>query len=194
MVAFFSKWITPNQLTVIRVLLIPVIFFFIWKDTPIYLIIAGGLFTLACMTDYWDGVLARFEGKSTKLGQLLDPVADKILITTVLVILTAQGRVLALITALLIAREFTISGLRSIATLDGIVIPASRMGKLKTSTQMIAIGFLIVHYKTLGIPCHEIGTGLLWLATVVSIWSGVEYFMAFYNSISDELELFSDPN
>lgn len=184
MIDFFAKWITPNQLTVTRIVLIPVIcvLMVIGENIHWLLFTAWGFFAFACLTDYWDGVLARYQGKSTKLGKLLDPVADKILIASVLIIIVSFDRAPSLLVVVLIAREFAISGLRSIAVTEGIVIAASSGGKWKTISQMFASGFLMIHYRTLGIPCHDVGIILLWIATAISIWSGVRYFMAYYHS------------
>jgi len=141
---------------------------------------------IACFTDYWDGVLARHTGKTTDWGKLLDPIADKILITSLLVLLVSLDKAPAYLTVLIIVREFAISGLRSIAAVKGTVIAASSGGKIKTISQMFAVGFLILHYPTWGIPCHEVGIVILWIATAISIWSGLKYFMAYYATISAE--------
>ncbi|MBF0237673.1 MAG: CDP-diacylglycerol--glycerol-3-phosphate 3-phosphatidyltransferase [SAR324 cluster bacterium] len=186
MLGLLSKLVTPNQLTVARMFLIPVIYLLIWIDTPGILFAAAVLYTIACFTDYLDGVLARFEGKSTPLGKLLDPIADKVLVSSILVLLVAMDRAPAIATVILISREFAISGLRSIAVVDGLVIGASWAGKLKTLIQMISIGFLIVHHDTWHIPFHIIGLVLLWASAVISLWSGVEYFMAYYRNTPHE--------
>ena len=134
MVAFFSKWLTANHLTTLRVALVPFIYLgmVFGKDDQTILFSTWLVFLFACLTDYWDGVLARHQGQTTKLGKLLDPVADKILIGTLLVLLVGMGRAPALLAVILISREFIISGLRSIAAAEGVVISASSGGKLKT--------------------------------------------------------------
>ena len=186
MVTFFSKWLTANHLTTLRVILVPFIYLGIvlGRDDQTILFCIWVVFLFACLTDYWDGVLARHQGKTTKLGKLLDPVADKILIISILVLLVGIGRAPELLTVIMISREFIISGLRSIAVTGGIVIPASSGGKLKTIFQMFAIGFLIIHYPTIGIPCHDIGIILLWISTIISLWSGFNYVMAYLRSSS----------
>ena len=184
MVSFFSKWITANQLTTLRVALVPLIYLgmLYGKDEPLILFITWFVFLFACLTDYWDGVLARHQGKTTKLGKLLDPVADKILICSLLVLLVALDRAPALLTVILISREFIISGLRSIAAVEGKVISADFGGKFKTISQMFAVGFLIIHYPTIGIPTHEVGIVILWISTFISIWSGYNYISTFFDS------------
>ncbi|MCS5547266.1 MAG: CDP-diacylglycerol--glycerol-3-phosphate 3-phosphatidyltransferase [SAR324 cluster bacterium] len=188
MIAFFSKWLTANHLTTLRVALVPFIYagMVVGKDEHWILFSSWLIFVFACLTDYWDGVLARHQGQTTKLGKLLDPVADKILIGSLLVLLVAMGRAPALLTVLLISREFIINGLRSIAAAEGVVISASSGGKIKTISQMFAVGFLIIHYPTIGIPCHEVGVILLWISTAISLWSGYNYVAAYYLALPDK--------
>ncbi|MEO1823011.1 MAG: CDP-diacylglycerol--glycerol-3-phosphate 3-phosphatidyltransferase [Candidatus Lambdaproteobacteria bacterium] len=184
MVAFFSKWLTANHLTTLRVALVPFIYLgmVFGKDDQSILFSTWLVFLFACLTDYWDGVLARHQGQTTKLGKLLDPVADKILIGSLLVLLVGMGRAPALLAVILISREFIISGLRSIAAAEGVVISASSGGKLKTIIQMFAVGFLIIHYPTFSIPCHEVGIILLWISIAVSLWSGFNYVVAYFRA------------
>ena len=187
MLSFFSRWITANDLTVLRILLVPVIFIvvLIWKNNPWILFGIWFVYFFACLTDYWDGVLARYQNKSTKLGMLLDPIADKILIMSLLIVLVGLSRAPHYLVAILITREFAITGLRAVASAEGRVIAASTGGKYKTISQMLAVGFLIIHYPTLGIPTHETGIVLLWMATGISIWSGFHYFRAYYSTLPD---------
>jgi len=186
MVRFFSKFVTPHQMTLLRVLLIPAIYVFIYIDTENLLVVAYFLFLFACFTDYWDGILARHTGRTTDLGKLLDPIADKMLICSLLVVLVAFDRAPDYLTALIISREFAVSGLRSVASVQGIVIQASSGGKIKTISQMFAVGFLILHYPTLGVPCHEVGIIMLWIATAIALWSGGKYIFSYYQMIKKE--------
>ena len=181
MLSFFSRWITANDLTVMRILLVPVIFVVMvfWQNNPWVLFGIWFVFLFACLTDYWDGVLARYQNKSTKLGMLLDPIADKILIMSLLIVLVGLNRAPDYLVAILITREFAVTGLRAVAASEGRVIAASSGGKYKTLSQMFAVGFLIIHYPTLGIPTHETGIVLLWLATGISLWRGFQYFRAY---------------
>ncbi len=176
----FPNWITPNRLTLTRVLLIPVIYVLVFLDTQILLAIAWLLFFIACMTDYWDGLLARQTGTTTDFGRLMDPIADKILIISLLILLVGMERAPAHLTALIIVREFAVSGLRSVVVAQGVVIAASKESKYKTILQMFAVGFLILHYPILGIPCHEVGIVLLWAATLFTLWTGARYFLSYY--------------
>lgn len=188
MVAFFSKWLTANHLTTLRVALVPFIYagILIGKDDHLILFSTWTIFAFACMTDYWDGVLARHQGQTTKLGKLLDPVADKILIGSLLILLVALGRAPALLTVILISREFIINALRSIAATEGIIISASSGGKLKTISQMFAVGFLIIHFQTIGIPTHDVGIILLWVSAAISLWSGYNYVAGYFQALSDK--------
>ena len=187
MLSFFSRWITANDLTVMRILLVPVIFVVMvfWQNNPWVLFGIWFVFLFACLTDYWDGVLARYQNKSTKLGMLLDPIADKILIMSLLIVLVGLNRAPDYLVAILITREFAVTGLRAVAASEGRVIAANTGGKYKTLSQMFAVGFLIIHYPTFGIPTHETGIILLWLATGISLWSGVHYFRAYYSTLPD---------
>ena len=187
MLSFFSRWITANDLTVMRILLVPVIFVVMvfWQNNPWVLFGIWFVFLFACLTDYWDGVLARYQNKSTKLGMLLDPIADKILIMSLLIVLVGLNRAPDYLVAILITREFAVTGLRAVAASEGRVIAANSGGKYKTLSQMFAVGFLIIHYPTFGIPTHETGIVLLWLATGISFWSGFHYFRAYCSTLPD---------
>ena len=184
MISFFSKWLTANHLTTLRVALVPFIYagMVVGKDEHCILFSTWVVFLFACLTDYWDGVLARHQGQTTKLGKLLDPVADKILIGSLLILLVGMGRAPAFLTVILISREFIITGLRSIAAAEGKVISASSGGKLKTISQMFAVGFLIIHFPTIGIPTHEVGIVILWASTAISLWSGYHYVVAYFQA------------
>lgn len=182
MVQYFPKFITPDLLTAIRVAAIPIIFVLIIVGNNFFLWVALFIYLFACLTDYWDGALARYSGISTDFGKLLDPIADKMLVSSVLVALVSMNRAEAFITAILISREFAVSGLRSIAVVKGIVIAASSGGKWKTALQMVSLGFLIVNQPFLGLDTNLTGRILLYLATAVSIWSGVKYFLAYYST------------
>lgn len=188
MVQFFSKWFTPNQMTYLRILLIPVIYLLVFIDTENLLAVAWWLFFIACLTDYWDGVLARHNNNlaETEMGKLMDPIADKLLIIALLILLVFMHRASPHLTAVIAIRELAVSGLRSIAAIKGVTISASSGGKAKTISQMFAVGFLILHHRTLGIPCHEVGVGLLWVATFIAVWSGIRYFLAYLQSFSEK--------
>jgi len=131
-------------------------------------LIATVLFIIAALTDYFDGYLARKEKMVTKLGALIDPIADKLLITGALLSLVQLGKVNALIAMVILAREFAVMGLRLIAASSGTTIKVSKLGKIKTALQFIAVTALM-----LGLRC---GTVLLYITTAITVISGVEYY------------------
>lgn len=172
----------PNLLTIFRILLVPLLVV-ILLTKPRFAVqefVGLGVFLLASLTDFLDGYLARRTRQVTKLGQLLDPAADKILTAAALISLVeldgGNGRPLApaWMVAAMMAREFAVSALRSFAATEGHVIPASWSGKVKTTTQIVAISFLII-YDALG-EFRHLAPILLWIALITTILSGVEYF------------------
>lgn len=175
----------PNLLTVFRILLVPIlVVVLLTKPRFAYQEFVGlGVFLLAALTDALDGYLARRRQQVTRLGQLLDPAADKILIAAALISLvelnTAIGRPLApaWMVVLMIAREFAVSAVRSVAAAEQLVIPAIWSGKLKTGTQIVAVALLII-YNELG-EFRHLAPISLWVAMVVTVVSGVEYFVRF---------------
>jgi CDP-diacylglycerol--glycerol-3-phosphate 3-phosphatidyltransferase len=175
----------PNLLTISRILLVPLlVVVLLTKPKFEYQAFVGlGLFLLASLTDFLDGYLARRRRQITKLGQLLDPAADKILVAAALISLVElhgdSGRPLApaWMVLLMISREFAVSALRSFAAAEGQIIPANWSGKVKTVTQIVAIALLII-YDELG-EFRHLAPIMLWVATVVTVLSGVEYFARF---------------
>ena len=161
---------TPNKLTTLRMILVPffVLAFYIEsKDITARLIITTIIFAIASSTDFLDGYLARKYNLVTDFGKFMDPLADKVLVTAALVCLVQIGRVDAWMVVLIISREYAISILRAIAASTGKVLAASKGGKIKTATQMIAIIMLM-----LGIPYGNI---LMYLAVFFTVYSGVQY-------------------
>lgn len=164
-----------NQLTIVRVLLVPVFMYYLMQDTPSTRIIALVLFVVASLTDMLDGYVARNYNQITKLGKLLDPLADKILVTAALVCLVGLNQIPAWIVVLILAREFIVSIFRAIAASDGIVIAASVWGKLKTISQMAAIILILLNnfpFQALHIPMDQI---VLYLAALLTLISGIDY-------------------
>lgn len=172
--------ISPNQLTVLRILVTPVLLVLIYLDRPHLNWVALGLFILAALTDYLDGELARRRGEVSRLGKLLDPVADKILTLTCLIMLVALGHADVWATIIIISREFAIAGLRQVVAAEGVVIAAERGAKWKTAVTMTAIGFLLIHRPVWGLPVIEAGWVLLWLAAILSITSGLSYVRHYF--------------
>ena len=161
----------PNVLTVARILAVPVIVVALLDETPNGDVIAAIVFALAAFTDGLDGYIARSRGSITTFGKLMDPIADKLLIVAALVALVSLDRLAAWVAMVIIAREFAVTGLRTIALEHGHVVPASVWGKLKTSMQIAAVLCLIL---VPGSPAWV--DGLVYAAVVVTVMSGADYF------------------
>jgi len=172
------QWTLSNQLTVGRVLLIPLfmIAFYI-PGFPGYTI-AALIFAIASATDWLDGYLARTRGEVTAFGRFLDPVADKLLVSAALVLLVEAERAPALLAVIIIGREIAISALREWLAERATVVHVSMLGKLKTATQMLSIVALLLHIDVLGINMHATGLILLWISAALTLWSGYEYIRA----------------
>jgi CDP-diacylglycerol--glycerol-3-phosphate 3-phosphatidyltransferase len=169
-----------------RVLLIPGVLLFLDNYSPLRSFIASLLYLISAAGDALDGYLARSRGQVSVLGKFLDPLADKLVVTAVLVFMVSLGRVPAWIVVVMIARDLAVNGLRSIASAEGLVIAASEGGKIKTALQLVAIMMLIVHfrYPVLGlavkpIDYHKAGMMVLVVSLVMSVISGVEYVWRF---------------
>jgi len=167
-----------NTITLVRISMIPIFLGTLLIKIPYSNHIAAAIFILAAGTDGLDGYLARARKEVTNLGKFLDPLADKLLITSAFIYLVELNRVAAWIAILIVAREFAVTGLRTIAIGKGIVIAASNWGKLKTIMQVIAVVGLLLLYELplniIGIPLVQI---TLFLAVVITILSGVDYFI-----------------
>jgi len=170
----------PTIITVSRILLIP---FFVLLTGPKPLL-GAALFALASLTDLLDGYLARRSNQVTKLGIILDPVADKLLVISALIVLVDIGGLIpAWIAIVIITREFVVTGLRIIALSRDMVIPAELGGKIKLITQTAAILALLVHRSFFAFALYNIGIILLWSAMIIGIVSGVQYFISFWRRL-----------
>jgi len=175
----------PNLVTMGRVVVIPFVLVFIDNFNPLRTFIASLLYLVAAAGDFLDGYLARSRGQVSMLGKFLDPLADKLIVTAVLVFMVALARVPAWVVVVLIGRDLAVTGLRSIASAQGLVIAASDGGKIKTALQLVAIMMLLIHfrYPALGVGIevdYQIaGLWLLYFSTVVSLYSGVQYMRHF---------------
>lgn len=167
----------PNQLTIIRIILVPVVIVLMLENTPAFDLIAAILFAFASLTDFIDGWIAKRYNMTSKIGALLDPLADKLLVVSVLVVLVHQGKIDMIIPVMLIWREFGILTLRSIATTQGIVISASKLGKNKTLFQIVGLLGIIIGKKNplFNIDWFFIGYSLILISLFVSVLSGYEY-------------------
>ncbi|MGK7345675.1 MAG: CDP-diacylglycerol--glycerol-3-phosphate 3-phosphatidyltransferase [Candidatus Nitrospinota bacterium M3_3B_026] len=173
----------PNRITLFRIFLVPVILVFLISPSLWSSIVAALVFGLAAATDWLDGHLARVTNQVTLLGKLLDPIADKLLIVAALVPLVELGRVSAWIVAVIIGRELAVSGLRIIASSQGIHMAAGVSGKYKTVTEIVAILFLILDFNVVFHYAGQIG---IWAAMILSIISAADYFAQFWSKLSPE--------
>ncbi len=185
----------PNMLTLSRIAGIPLVMFFIWGGSPRDCVIAAWIYSLATVTDYIDGWLARRQGLVTVMGKFLDPLADKLMVMAMLLMLVALSRVSAILVIVILAREMTINGLRAIASSEGLVIAAGELGKLKTAMQMIGVMCLLVHYPytVYFIGFHEgvvdfnkIGVLVMWGSVVLSLMSAGTYFQNFFRALDSK--------
>ncbi len=172
-----ANW--PNFFTLLRILLIPVVIVFLTDPGPRSAVAAAATFFLASLSDFLDGYLARRYGLTTTLGKVLDPLADKLIVAAVLVMLVAMDRqphLPAWAAAVMISREIAVTGLRALALAHGIVVEAETLGKYKMVLQMFALHGLLLHYPFFGIDFFAVGMYFFWLALAVGVWSGLEYF------------------
>ncbi len=176
----------PNILSLIRIAASPVLIFLLISPSRSISLICAALFVAVSITDWLDGYLARKMNAVTTLGKFLDPLADKLLIVSALIMLVSSGRVEAWMVALMVGREIAVTGLRSIAVEAGVVIAASPLGKAKTVAQIVAIVPLLIHYEYYSIPFQTIGNGLFWIAFILTIASGMDYFYKFFTVHKDD--------
>lgn len=170
-----SPWNLPNMLSLFRVILVPVILVFLTLRGQLGYVmglnvgdcIAAVVFIIASITDAVDGYIARKRNIVTNLGKFIDPLADKILVIAVLTALVELHRFPAWMVVVIISREFIVSGLRMVAASEGVVIAASKGGKLKTVTQIIGIILLLFNIQG--------AMAVMWLAVILTVWSGIEY-------------------
>ncbi len=173
----------PNLLSTLRIFAIPLLVVLLTSPAPLPSFLAWLVFCIASLTDLLDGYLARQQKAETAVGKLLDPMADKLLIIAGMIMLIPLGRIPAWMVVVIIGREVAITGLRGIASAEGIVIAASRWGKAKMIFQSFALGGLMLHYDYMGINFHILGVILLWIALVITLWSGIDYFYRFYKEM-----------
>lgn len=176
-------WNLPNTITVLRTGMVPVLLLLPLVETRLGSQVIAWAFIVAAVSDLVDGWLARRGQQVTSIGKLLDPLADKLLVSTALIVLVSTGRIPVWATwmvVVIVGRELAVTGLRGIASAGGRVMGASWLGKAKTLTQNVAIGALLFPDPTLGLPAHPIGLTLLGLATALTLWSGYDYFADYF--------------
>jgi CDP-diacylglycerol--glycerol-3-phosphate 3-phosphatidyltransferase len=144
--------------------------------------LAAWLFIAAAVTDFFDGFLARRRGLVSNLGKVLDPLADKVLVCSSLIMLCHLKWIPGWLVCIIIAREMAVTGLRGISA-EKIDVSATKLGKYKTGFQIAAIIPLLFHYPYFGLDLHAIGIVLLWIALIFTLWSGIDYFRKFFKAI-----------
>jgi len=187
----------PNKITLSRICLIPIFIIilsipFNWGEwsigtttLPVSHFVAGIIFLIASLTDWLDGYYARKYHLVTNMGKFLDPLADKLLVSAAFILLVEMDLAPAWIVIVIISREFAVTGLRLVAAGEGIVLAASNMGKLKTVSQISAIALLLLHnfpFSYIGIPIDII---FLYIALILTTWSGIEYFIKNWHVMRD---------
>ncbi|HEY8923430.1 MAG TPA: CDP-diacylglycerol--glycerol-3-phosphate 3-phosphatidyltransferase [Polyangia bacterium] len=182
----------PNLVTIGRVVLVPFVLLLIDNYSPLRTFLASLLYLGAAAGDARDGYLARKRNQVSVLGKFLDPLADKLIVTAVLVTMVALHRAPAWVVIVLIGRDLAINGLRSIASAQGLVIAASDGGKIKTALQLVAIMMLLIHFtypvlgaetllgQTVPVDYHRVGLIVLYLSMIVSLVSGGDYLHKFF--------------
>jgi len=176
----------PNLLSISRILAVPIFIILMLEPDPARALAAAIVFLFASATDWLDGYLARKWGQVTKMGKLLDPIADKILVASALIILVninKEDAWLAVAAIVIIGREFAVTGLRAIASSEGIVIPAETTGKYKTGTQIVAILSFVLDYHMETSWLTTLGWITLLIAVMLSVYSAVQYFMRFWKKL-----------
>ncbi|MFC1524269.1 CDP-diacylglycerol--glycerol-3-phosphate 3-phosphatidyltransferase [Thermodesulfobacteriota bacterium] len=181
----------PNLLTGYRFAVVPVLLFCFQPDVGTGVsLLAFFLFLSAALTDLADGYFARKHKSETVLGKLMDPLADKVLVTSALIMLIPLERFPAWISFFIIARELVITGLRGVAASSGIVIAASKLGKIKSVSQYTALCILIFPSDLLPIPfLHDLGLAILYFSLFLTLWSGIQYFSRFQKVFLDPSRL-----
>ena len=185
----------PNMLTLARVAAIPVVMLFIWRGDPADCVIATWIYSLATITDFFDGWLARRRGLVTVIGKFLDPLADKLIVMAMLCMLVPLHRVPAWLVVVVLAREMTVNGLRSAASSEGLVLAAGQDGKLKTALQMMGVCCLLIHYPypvhfflfpAVTIDFNAAGIWILLGSVFFSLTSAVQYFRSFFAALDEK--------
>jgi len=176
----------PNLLSMSRILAVPVFIVLMLDPSPLRALAAGVVFSIASATDWLDGYLARKWGQVTKMGKLLDPIADKILIMAALVVLVEikPDVVHSWMAILIIGREFAVTGLRAIAASDGVVIPAETVGKYKVGAQITAVLSLLLNQYSHQAWMIDLGRIALWVAMILAVYSALQYFRTYWNKLN----------
>lgn len=174
-----ALWNLPNALTLLRIFLVPVLVVFLLTR---YVWAGLAVFLAASITDWLDGYLARKRGEVTTLGQLLDPIADKLLMSAAFISLVELDMAPAWMVVVIIGRELAITGLRAVAAAERIIIPAATVGKYKLGAQVVAVSVLIVSSRITGFA--QLGQISLWVMMLLAVISATQYFLQFWNQLN----------
>jgi CDP-diacylglycerol--glycerol-3-phosphate 3-phosphatidyltransferase len=169
----------PNSLTLFRVMASPIIVVLLLFPNRTNTFLAALIFSAAAITDFLDGFFARQKGLVSNFGKVMDPIADKVLVSTSFIMLTALGWIPAWMVCIIIGREIAVTGLRNIIAQGGKDLSASSLGKYKTGFQIAAIIPLTLHFSYFSIDFHAIGIIFLWVALTLTVWSGAAYFIRY---------------
>jgi CDP-diacylglycerol--glycerol-3-phosphate 3-phosphatidyltransferase len=181
----------PNLITMFRIALIPVVCVFLYQAGPVESFISACLLALAAISDFLDGYLARKRNLVSVLGKFLDPLADKLIVMATLVMMVPMGRIEAWVCIVLLAREIAITGLRGIASTEGMIMAAKDSGRYKTAFQLVGILCLMIHYTyninfvlfSTAIDFHAVGTWLVYISLGFSIFSAGVYIRDFVRAV-----------
>lgn len=178
-------WTLPNLISLFRILIIPVLVYLLTFPDRNSALLAASLFLFASFTDYFDGYLARRNKSVSDVGKILDPLADKLMVASALIMLAAIDRpqepsVPAWLVVVILARESAVTVIRGIALTEGVVMHAETLGKYKFILQAYAVVGLLVHYRYWGFDFFAAGMYFLVLSAVISLWSGVNYHVQFF--------------
>jgi CDP-diacylglycerol--glycerol-3-phosphate 3-phosphatidyltransferase len=189
-------WTVPNVLSLFRIAVVPLLVYLLTDPGRLAGMLSAVLFFLASLTDYFDGYLARKHGIVTTLGKFLDPLADKLIVVSALIMLAAmpcpeaaiayrpcEPRVAAWVVVLIVGRELAVTGLRGIASGEGITLGAEELGKYKMIFQTFALVGLLLHYRYLFVDFQVAGTYFLWIALLLGLWSAADYHVRVYREV-----------
>ncbi|MDR0840915.1 MAG: CDP-diacylglycerol--glycerol-3-phosphate 3-phosphatidyltransferase [Christensenellaceae bacterium] len=174
----------PNKLTLLRVLMVPLFIGCFYLKVPYWSYIAAGIFVLAYATDVLDGKIARARNLVTDFGKLMDPIADKLLSASALIMLAAVGLLHPVAAIIIVAREFFISGFRLVSAGSGVVIAASSLGKLKTISQFVAITLTLLHDLILRLCGFPLDSVAVWISVLLTVVSAADYIKKNLHSIN----------
>lgn len=178
-----------NKLTLLRILMTPLVVILLYFPGPVLCVLCVLVFIFASITDWLDGYIARKSNMVTSMGKFLDPLADKVLISSVLIMFVYLNWAPAWVVIVIVCRELVVTGLRAIAIDEGIVLAADRFGKAKTVLQICAIVPITLHYPIFGVEVWPLGEWLLYAAMAVAVYSGINYCLYFYRHTSQKVDM-----